>query len=47
MLVKIDAAMGLHDKKSPNPAYLLHISTKGKDKTEVLDEDGKASDLDD
>lgn len=46
LLVKIDGAMGLHDKHSPNPAFMLHVSTKGKDAAEVLDEQGKASPLD-
>lgn len=46
LLVKIDGAMGLHDKHSPNPAFMLHVSTKGKDSAEVLDEQGNASPLD-
>ena len=46
LLVKIDGAMGLHDDRSPNPAFLLHLSTVGKDTAEVLDEQGRASDLD-
>jgi Calcineurin-like phosphoesterase len=45
LLVKIDGAMGLHDKHSPNPGFMLHVSTKGKDFAEVLDEQGKASPL--
>ena len=45
LLVKIDGAMGLHDKHSPNPAFMLHISTKGADRAEVLDEKGDASPL--
>ena len=44
-LVKIDGAMGLHDKRSPNPGFLLHVSTKGKDSAEVVDEQGDASPL--
>lgn len=46
LLVKIDAAMGLHDDRSPNPAFLLHVSTVGRDVAEVLDERGVASGLD-
>lgn len=46
LLVKIDGAMGLHDDRSPNPGFMLHVSTKGQDTAEVLDEQGVASDLD-
>jgi hypothetical protein len=45
LLVKIDGAMGLHDKQSPNPGFMLHVSTKGEDSAEVLDEKGKDSPL--
>ncbi len=45
MLVKLDGAMGLHDDRSPNPAYMLHISTVGKDVVKVADEAGKETDL--
>ena len=48
LLVKLDTAMGLHDDGkggSSNPAYLLHISTRGTDTVEVLDANGSSSPL--
>ena len=39
--------MGLHEGNTPNPAYLLHISTVGEDSVEVLDAKGEASKLGD
>ena len=45
LLVKLDVAMGLHEGHGTNPGLLLHVSTKGNDKTEVLDESGHASAL--
>jgi hypothetical protein len=46
LLVKVDVAMGLHEGSTPNPAFLLHITTVGADNVEVLDAHGKASPLD-
>lgn len=46
LLVKVDVAMGLHEGSKPNPAFLLHITTVGKDSVEVLDSKGEASALD-
>ena len=45
LLVKLDGAMGIHDDRSPNPAFMLHISTVGKDVVTVVDEAGKATEL--
>jgi hypothetical protein len=47
LLVKVDVAMGLHEGDTPNPAFLLHISTVGEDTAEVLDSKGEASKLGD
>jgi hypothetical protein len=40
VLVKIDTAMGIHDTSGVGKAYLLHVSTKGKDSAEALDASG-------
>ncbi len=45
VLVKIDTAMGIHDSGSVGKAYLLHVSTKGKDTAEVLDASGGSKSL--
>lgn len=47
LLVKIDVAMGLHEGRTPNPGLLLHVSTRGQDTAEVLDDQGRASPLTD
>jgi hypothetical protein len=45
ILVKIDTAMGIHDGSTPNKAYLLHVTTKGKDTAEILDASGGSKSL--
>lgn len=45
LLVKLDVSMGLHEGQGKKPGFLLHVSTKGTDRTEVLDEKGHASPL--
>ncbi|HEY8073513.1 MAG TPA: metallophosphoesterase, partial [Labilithrix sp.] len=37
ILVKLDTAMGIHDGAGIGKAYLLHVSTVGKDTAEALD----------
>jgi len=44
-LVKLDVAMGLHDKRAVAGGLLLHIVTKGHDRAEILDATGKAQPL--
>jgi len=44
-LVKLDVAMGLHDKRAVARGLLLHIVTKGNDTAEILDATGKAQPL--
>lgn len=48
VLVKIDVAMGLHEGSGSgvSPGSILHVSTKGQDVAEVLDEKGHATPLD-
>lgn len=46
LLVKLDVAMGLQGAHGPNAGQMLHISTRGKDVAEVLDDSGKVSPLD-
>ena len=44
-LVKIDVAMGLHEKHAVTGGLLLHIKTKGNDSAEILDASGNAKPL--
>ena len=45
VLIKIDVAMGLHDKNAVTSGLLLHIRTKGADTAEILDASGAATPL--
>jgi Calcineurin-like phosphoesterase len=45
VLVKIDTEMGMHNGSGIGRAFLLHITTRGKDTAESLDESGKARSL--
>lgn len=45
ILVKIDTAMGIHDSNGVGKAFLLHVSTKGKDSAEILDASGGSKGL--
>jgi hypothetical protein len=47
VLVKIDVAMGLHEGSGSGvtPGAILHITTRGQDTVEILDEHGRASAL--
>lgn len=47
LLVKIDVAMGLHDHgATPNPGFLLHVSTVGADTIDALDASGHSTPVD-
>ena len=48
VLVKIDVAMGLHEKSGSgiSPGAILHVTTRGQDAAEILDERGQSSSLD-
>ncbi len=45
VLFKIDTAMGIHESSGVGNGYLLHITTRGQDSAEVLDDKGNGKKL--